>query len=196
LARKMSKLAITVYGASSSNIKQEYFDAAIAVGRIAAQNGVAVVNGGGKMGLMGAVNQGAIEAGGETIGVIPQFMVERGWHHPSLTRLEITDSMHSRKELMAKLATGIIALPGGVGTLDELMEIICWRQLGLFSGNIVILNVDGYYDNLIAMLKTATDGGFMRPDHLQNLFTVTADPEVAVKLASTPVQPQTFSPKF
>lgn len=192
----MSNIAITVYGASSSNIDKAYVDAAIEVGRIAAEQGIAVVNGGGKMGLMGAVNQGAIEAGGETIGVIPRFMVERGWHHPSLSRLEITDSMHSRKELMAKLATGVIALPGGVGTLDELMEIICWRQLGLFSGNIVILNVAGYYDNLIAMLKTATDGGFMRPDHLQNLFTVTDSPAEAVAIASTPVAPQTFSPKF
>jgi hypothetical protein len=192
----MAQLAITVYGASSQNIDKAYFDAAIEVGRLAAQNGIAVVNGGGKMGLMGAVNQGAIEAGGETIGVIPQFMVERGWHHPSLSRLEVTDSMHTRKELMAKLATGVIALPGGVGTLDELMEIICWRQLGLFSGNIVILNVGGYYDNLIAMLRTATEGGFMRPDHLQNLFTVTDSPAEAVKIASTPVAPQTFSPKF
>jgi hypothetical protein len=192
----MSKPAITVYGASSSNIDKAYVDAAIAVGSIAAQNGIAIVNGGGKMGLMGAVNQGAIEAGGETIGVIPKFMVERGWHHDGLSRLEVTDSMHSRKELMAKLATGVIALPGGVGTLDELMEIICWRQLGLFSGNIVILNVSGYYNNLIAMLQTATDGGFMRPDHLQNLFTVTDDPAEAVKIASTPVAPQTFSPKF
>jgi hypothetical protein len=192
----MAQLAITVYGASSQNIDKAYFDAAIEIGRLAAQNGIAVVNGGGKMGLMGAVNQGAIEAGGETIGVIPQFMVERGWHHPSLSRLEVTDSMHTRKELMAKLATGVIALPGGVGTLDELMEIICWRQLGLFSGNIVILNVGGYYDNLIAMLRTATEGGFMRPDHLQNLFTVTDSPAEAVKIASTPVAPQTFSPKF
>jgi uncharacterized protein (TIGR00730 family) len=192
----MAQLAITVYSASSQNIDKAYFDAAIEVGRLAAQNGIAVVNGGGKMGLMGAVNQGAIEAGGETIGVIPQFMVERGWHHPSLSRLEVTDSMHTRKELMAKLATGVIALPGGVGTLDELMEIICWRQLGLFSGNIVILNVGGYYDNLIAMLRTATEGGFMRPDHLQNLFTVTDSPAEAVKIASTPVAPQTFSPKF
>jgi hypothetical protein len=192
----MSKPTITVYGASSSNIDKAYVDAAITVGRIAAQHGITIVNGGGKMGLMGAVNQGAIEAGGETIGVIPKFMVERGWHHPGLSRLEITDSMHSRKELMAKFATGIIALPGGVGTLDELMEIICWRQLGLFSGNIVILNVAGYYNNLIAMLQTATDGGFMRPDHLQNLFTVTDDPAEAVKIASTPVAPQTFSPKF
>jgi hypothetical protein len=192
----MSKLAITVYGASSSNIDKAYFDAAYTVGHIAAEQGVTIVNGGGRMGLMGAVNQGAIDGGGETIGVIPKFMVERGWQHPSLSRLEVTDSMHSRKELMAKLATGIIALPGGVGTLDELMEIITWRQLGLFSGNIVIFNVNGYYNNLIAMLQTATDGGFMRPDHLQNLFTVTDDAAEAVAIASTPVQPLTFSPKF
>jgi hypothetical protein len=193
---EMSKPTITVYGASSTHIDQKYFDAAEQVGRIAAQRGVAVVNGGGKMGLMGAVNRGALSCGGEAIGVMPQFMVERGWQHPELTRLEITDSMHSRKELMAKLATGVIALPGSVGTLDELMEIITWRQLGLFSGNIVILNVDGYYDNLVAMLRTATEGGFMRPDHFNSLFTVTDNPAEAVEIASTPVSPQTFSPKF
>jgi uncharacterized protein (TIGR00730 family) len=192
----MCNLAITVYGASSQNIAQKFFDAASEVGRIAASRGITIVNGGGKMGLMGAVNDAAINAGGNTVGVIPRFMVEHGWQHPGLSRLEVTDSMHSRKELMAKLATGIIALPGGVGTLDELMEIITWRQLGLFSGNIVILNVDGYYDNLIAMLHTATEGGFMRPDHLQNLFTVTDCPETAVNIAATPVAPQTFSPKF
>ncbi len=104
-------------------------------------------------------------AGGRTVGVIPQFMVDRGWHHRGLGELKITESMHIRKELMASLSSAAIALPGGIGTFEELLEIITWRQLGLYDGNIVIYNVDGYYDNLLAMLDTAVDLHFMKTDH-------------------------------
>lgn len=180
--------AITVYGTSSPNLDAVFYDAARQVGAEAARRGIAVVNGGGRAGLMGAVNDGCLAEGGTAIGVIPRFMVERGWLHPDLSRVEVTETMHERKQLMANLATGIIALPGGVGTMDELMEIITWRQLRLFTGNIVIFNTDGYWNDLLNMLATAADRRFMRPDHLSNLWTVTDDPVRAVEIASTPLR--------
>lgn len=188
--------AITVYGAASNSIAQCYFEAARAVGAEAARRGVAVVNGGGSMGLMGAVSDGALEAGGEAIGVIPRFMEERGWGHPGLTRLEVTESMHERKKLMADLAMGVVALPGGIGTFDELFEILTWRQLGLFTGNIVLLNINNYFDPLIALMRHATEEHFMQPDHFTGTFTITTDPAEAVSIASTPAEPHTFSRKF
>jgi hypothetical protein len=190
-----SNEAITVYCASSTLIDKSYNEAAKKLGQLIGRSGHALVTGAGKMGLMGSVNSGAIEAGGETIGVIPQFMVERGWHHTGLTRLEVVADMHQRKELMAKLAMGVIALPGGCGTFEELLEIITWRQLGLWDGNIVILNLQGYYDNLIAMFETAIDRRFMKPDH-RELYHVATTPEEAIELALRPVQHRDFSLKF
>lgn len=151
---------------------------------------MAIVNGGGRAGLMGAVTDGCLEAGGTSIGVIPRFMVERGWQHPGLSRIEVTETMHQRKQLMADLATGIIALPGGIGTMDELMEIITWRQLGLFNGNIVIFNTDGYWNEMLAMLETASRRHFMRSTGPDSLWTVTDDPAEAVRIASSPVKPE------
>lgn len=186
MADLISQRTITVYGASSSRLDPVFYDAARQIGREAAHRGIAVVNGGGRAGLMGAVNDGCLEAGGTAIGILPRFMVERGWHHPGLSRMEVTETMHERKELMARLATGIIAMPGGVGTLDELMEIITWRQLGLFKGNIVILNTDGYWNELLAMLATAERRKFTRHAHSTKLWTVTDDPVKAVEIASNP----------
>lgn len=143
---------IAVYCASSDAIDRTYFEAARQLGAEIARRGLPVINGGGKMGLMAAVTDGALECGGEAIGVIPQFMVDADRHHKSLTRMIITDSMHQRKHTMARMAIGVIALPGGVGTLDELAEMMTWRHLGLFDGPVVILNINGYYDSLIAWL--------------------------------------------
>lgn len=181
--------AITVYGASSRNIDSLYFEAARAVGAAAARAGAAIVDGGGATGLMGAVNDGCLEVGGTAIGVIPRFMNDRGWAHPGLSQLNVTDDMHSRKAMMASLATGIIALPGGVGTMEELLEIITWRKLNLFFGNIVILNTAGYWDNMLAMLNHAVGCGFMKSGSDERLWTVTDDPEEAVRIALTPVIP-------
>lgn len=175
--------AVAVYGASSARLDAVFYEAARAVGRCIAEAGAAVVNGGGARGLMGATIDGALAAGGAAIGVIPEFMHQKGWAHPGLTRLEVTDGMHSRKKLMADLATGVIALPGGVGTLDELMEIITWRQLRLFNGPVVILNTDHYYDPLLAMLEQAERRYFTREHARGRLFDVTTDPAEAVRLA-------------
>lgn len=175
--------AITVYGASASNLAPVFHEAARKLALTAVQMGAAVITGGGTQGMMGTVNDTVLSAGGTAIGIIPQFMVDKGWGHKGLTRVEVTDGMHSRKAMMARLSTGVIALPGGVGTMDELMEIITWRQLGLFRGNVVILNIDGYWDNLLSMLETAEERGFMRKGTRSDLWFVTSDPEEAVRVA-------------
>lgn len=186
---------ITVYCASSPAVDRIYFDAAVETGREIARLGLPLITGAGSMGLMGAVNDAAIASGGETIGVIPSFMVERGWAHSGLSRLEVTDSMHSRKQTMASLSRGAIALPGGIGTFEELLEIITWRQLGLYDGNVVIYNVNGYYDRLLDMLDNAIKQGFMRADHSQ-LWHVALTAGDAVRTAAAQSDRITFSPKF
>ncbi len=188
--------SITVYCASSTHADERLVATARRLGELIARSGHPVVTGAGNMGLMGAVNDGAIAAGGTTIGVIPRFMVERGWHHSGLTRLEVVDDMHRRKEMMAALAQGVIALPGGFGTLEELLEIITWRQLGLYHGNIVILSVDGYYDKLLEMFDHAVTSHIINRDHATALFTVATSAEQAVEQALAPPTPFTLSPKF
>lgn len=179
--------AITVYGASAAGLDKVYHDAAASVARCAVAAGVAVVNGGGTAGMMGTINDTVLACGGVAVGVIPQFMVDRGWGHRNLTHCEVAADMHSRKQRMAALADGVIALPGGVGTMDELMEIITWRQLGLFTGNVVILNIAGYWDDLLRMLDTAARRGFMRKIGHDSgdtpLWHVTDDPAIAVAVA-------------
>ena len=177
--------AITVYGASAAGLDPVFHQAARRLALEAVRSDVTVITGGGTQGMMGTVNDTVLEAGGRAIGIIPRFMIDRNWGHKGLTAIEVTDGMHSRKARMAELSTGVIALPGGVGPLDELMEIITWRQLGLFQGNIVILNVDGYWNNLLAMLDTATERGFMRKGVEHRLWYVTDNPEEAVCLAVT-----------
>lgn len=177
-----SQKGITVYGASSQHIAQEYFDAARTVGSEIARAGLPLINGAGAKGLMGATIDGALAAGGICTGVIPRFMADRGWSHPGLTTLHVTETMHERKALMASLARGAIALPGGTGTFDELCEMLTWRQLGLFKGPVIILNTANYYDRFLDMLRYADKEGFMRPADIP-LFQVSADPAEAVRLA-------------
>ena len=133
---------ITVYCASSSKIPQVYIDAAHELGAEIARSGLPLITGGGSMGLMGAVNDGCLAHGGVAVGVIPRFMKERGWDHKGLTHLVVTEDMHRRKETMAAMSRAAIALPGGVGTFEELLEIITWRQLHLYEGEVLICNVD------------------------------------------------------
>lgn len=174
---------VTVYGASSSRIDPVYIDAARTVGRLLARHGIPSVTGGGRGGIMMAVIDGTLEEGGTTIGVLPGFMVEREWNHPALTRTIVTDTMHERKQTMAALSRGVIAMPGGVGTLDELFEIITWRQLRLYTGNVVICNINGFYDPLLAHLTHTADCGFMRQSAPARLWSVATSPDEAVEMA-------------
>lgn len=175
---------ITVYSASSGQVPARYTDTARQLGTLMAQQGHALVNGAGRTGLMGAVADACLAAGGEAIGVIPQFMVDQDWHHRSMTRLVVTPDMHRRKELMAEMSDACIALPGGVGTLEELLEIITWKQLGLYLKPIVVLNTGGYYDALLAQLGRAADEHFMRRQHL-GIWQVADTPDEALRLAAT-----------
>lgn len=169
---------VTVYGASSTRIATKYTDAAYELGQLLAKAGIACINGGGSSGIMRAVSDGVLDGGGRAIGVIPQFMIDNGWQYQRLSELAVTDDMHSRKSLMAERSDAAVAMPGGCGTLDELFEIITWRQLGLFNGKVIIFNVDHYYDSLLAMLAQAAGEGFMRPTHFKLWHEATTAQEV------------------
>lgn len=172
---------VAVYAASSSQVSSEYIDAAAELGRTLAAEGIEIVYGAGKVGLMGALADAALDAGGKVMGVIPQFMVDNGWCREKLTNLIVTPDMHTRKEKIVSLADATIALPGGVGTLEELMEIITWKQLGLYANPIVILNTRGYFNPLKEMLERAVEEKFMREIH-RNLWSIADTPRQAADL--------------
>ncbi|MDD4720903.1 MAG: TIGR00730 family Rossman fold protein [Bacteroides sp.] len=157
--------SICVYSASSPLVADFYIKEAENLGKCLADHKINLVYGAGKRGLMGAVADGVLKNGGSVTGVIPTFMVEQNWHHPHLTELLEVDSMHARKQKMADLSDGVIALPGGCGTLEELLEIITWKQLGLYPHPIIIVNTHGFYNPLIEMLDKAINEQFMRADH-------------------------------
>ena len=175
---------ITVYAASSGQVPDKYIDMARQLGTVMAQAGHTLINGAGRTGLMGATADAVLSAGGKAIGVIPQFMIDQGWQHPGMAQLVVTKDMHERKEIMAERSDACIALPGGVGTLEELLEVITWKQLGIYLKPIVILNVDGYYDALLAQLEKAVDEHFMRGEH-RRIWQIAATAEEAVRLAET-----------
>lgn len=172
---------VCVYCASSTKIPSVYFDAAERLGQLLAKQGINLINGAGRQGLMGRMSDATLACGGTVTGVIPHFMVEQGWHHHGLTRLIETETMHERKQLMAELSDGVIALPGGCGTMEELLEIITWKQLGLYLNPIIILNTDRFYDPLLTLLKRAIGQNFMRREH-ENIWQVASTPEEAVDL--------------
>ena len=177
---------VCVYSASSTKIAPVYFAAAEELGRLLALRGINLVNGAGSIGLMAAASNAVLANGGTVTGVIPRFMVEQGWHHTGLTRLVETDTMHERKQLMAQLADAVIALPGGCGTLEELLEIITWKQLGLYLNPIVILNVEGFFNPLISMLEQAIDQQFMRPEHTARWCVASTQAEALKLIQTTP----------
>ena len=172
---------VCVYSASSTKIAPVYFAAAKELGRLLAMHGINLINGAGSLGLMAATSDAVLEAGGTVTGVIPRFMVEQGWQHEGLTHLVKTETMHERKQLMAEMSDGVIALPGGCGTMEELLEIITWKQLGLYFKPIVILNINGFFTPLLEMLQRAIDENFMREEH-GSIWQVAQNAEEAVEL--------------
>lgn len=177
---------VCVYSASSTKIAPVYFAVAEELGRLLASRGINLINGAGSIGLMGATSNATLAAGGTVTGVIPRFMVEQNWHHTGLTKLVETETMHERKQLMAEMSDGVIALPGGCGTMEELLEIITWKQLGLYLKPIIILNIDGFYNPLLDMLQRAIDGNFMRPEHKAIWQVATSAQEAIDLLYTTP----------
>lgn len=154
---------ICVYCGSSSGNKIYYEEEARYLGRLFVEKGVELVYGGARVGIMGAIADEVLNEGGKVTGVIPQNLVRREVAHNGLMDLRIVDSMHERKAMMSDLSDGFIALPGGLGTLEELFEILTWSQLGLHSKPTGILNIGGYYDRLIGFLDYAVDEGFLKP---------------------------------
>lgn len=176
--------SVCVYSASSTQIDPVYFEAAEQLGQLLAERHIRLINGAGNIGLMRSVADAVLRNGGEVTGVIPTFMIEQGWHHTGLTELIEVESMHERKKLMADRSDAVIALPGGCGTLEELLEVITWKQLGLYLNPIVVLNVDGFFDPLLEMLEKAIEGNFMRRQH-GDIWHVAQTPEEAVELIHT-----------
>jgi uncharacterized protein (TIGR00730 family) len=165
------------------------------VGRLLAERRLGLVFGGGHIGLMGVLADAALAAGGEVIGVIPQMLVDRELAHPRLTELRIVRSMHERKALMAELADAFLALPGGLGTFEELCEVLTWAQLGLHGKPCGCLNVCGYFDPLAELLDRAVTEGFLPASH-RLLLAIQTDPAALLSAleARLPVQPRPWQP--
>ncbi len=166
---------ICVYAGSNPGSHPAYAEAARELATTMAERGIGLVYGGGNVGLMGVLADAMLAAGGEAIGVMPRALIEREIGHAGLTELRMVDSMHERKAEMAELADAFVALPGGIGTLEELIEVYTWSQLGLHRKACGVLNVNGYYDGLAAFLDHAVGEGFLRPQH-RAVLTVAADP--------------------
>ena len=167
---------ICVFCGASPGTNPIYLEAARAVGRALARRGLTLVYGGGGVGLMGALADAALDAGGEVIGVIPRALQLRELAHAKLTSLHVVGSMHERKAKMAELSDGFIALPGGMGTLEEFTEVLTWAQLGLHARPCGLLDIAGYYAPLIAFFDRAVAEGFILPDH-RRIVHVANDPD-------------------
>jgi uncharacterized protein (TIGR00730 family) len=165
-------MRIAVFAGSSPGSLPEYMSAAREVGGSLARAGLGLVYGGARVGLMGALADGALAEDGEVIGVIPGAMFDAEIPHQGLTRLEVVGSMHERKALMADLSDGFAALPGGLGTLDELFEVMTWRQLGLHAKPIVLVDVAGYWSELLALLEAQVTAGFVQQASLRDVIRV------------------------
>lgn len=178
---------ICVYCASSSQVKKEYFDAAEKLGALMALEGYRLIYGGGQRGLMGKIADTMLALDGEVIGIMPRFMTVVEWNHTGISEMILVDSMHERKEKMAVMADAVVALPGGCGTLEELLEVITWKRLGIFSKPIIICNIDGYFDPLIVMLNRSVDENFMREEH-RTMWEVANSPEKVMAALRNPVK--------
>jgi uncharacterized protein (TIGR00730 family) len=170
-----SQSSVCVYCGARAGVRPAYSEAAQAVGRGLAQSGYRLVYGAGDVGLMGAVARAAQSAGGETFGVIPKHLVAWEVGKTDLSRYVVTETMHERKKVMFMNADAIVVLPGGAGSLDELFEVITWRQLGLHDKPIFLLNIDGYWDPLLALITHVIDQGFAERS-LRDLISVIATP--------------------
>ena len=161
---------VLVFCGSSPGRLPQYAEGAYGVGRLLAERGLETVYGGASVGMMGAVADGALSAGGKVIGVIPNRLLEHEIGHAGVTKLHVVETMHERKALMAELSDAVIALPGGIGTLDELFELFTWSQLGLHRMPLALFDVAGYWQPLLAFLRHAVNERFLRAEHLETLL--------------------------
>ncbi|MBT9393719.1 TIGR00730 family Rossman fold protein [Hymenobacter sp. NST-14] len=163
--------SVAVYCGASSGTNELFTQQAIAMGQALAERGFTLVYGGGRVGLMGAVADAVMQHGGKVIGVIPDFLADKELAHTGLTELHLVKTMHERKLMMADLAEGFVAMPGGYGTLEELFEVLTWGQLGLHKKPIGVLNVAGYYDHLLRALNHMADEGLLRRENRNQLLS-------------------------
>jgi uncharacterized protein (TIGR00730 family) len=178
-------MRLCVYCGSNTGNAPEFAEAARHLGSACANRGIGLVYGGGSVGLMGIAADAAMEAGGEVIGVITEQLVGAEVAHRGLTRLEVVPTMHERKARLSELADGFVVLPGGFGTVDEFAEILTWNQLGLVTKPVVLLDINGFWEPLLAWIDKAVDAGFLRPSHrmlAQRARTI----DEAIAIASSP----------
>jgi uncharacterized protein (TIGR00730 family) len=184
----MKRLA--VYCGSATPADPLYLETARLVGRTLAERGIGVVYGGGRLGLMGAVADSALAAGGEVIGIIPQALVDAEVAHRGLTDLQVVGGMHERKARFTELSDGFVTIPGGTGTMDELWEALSWAQLGYHADPVGVLNAGGFYDHLLALWDHMAAVGFVRPQHRELLIAADSLPELLERMAAhQPTQP-------
>lgn len=188
--------SLCVYCGSSSRGPQSHKDAAVRLGQIMAARGIRLVYGGGRVGLMGILADAAIAGGGEVVGVIPRFLDEYEIGHTGIARLEITESMHERKQLMVEMSDGFVVLPGGLGTLDETFEIVTWKQLNLHDKPIVIVNVDDYWQPLERLIGHTVSNGYARPENAEIATFVATVDDVLPMLEQLPAGHATLDPKW
>lgn len=174
---------LCVYCGSSSGASEQYAAAAIELGSLLAAANIGLVYGGAARGLMGTIADTVLSAGGRVTGVIPTALRDKEIAHQGLTELHVVDSMHERKSLMAVLSDGFVAMPGGFGTLEELIEVLTWGQLNFHSKPCGVLNVNGYFDHLLAFLDNARDSGFLKPVHRDMLLVAGTPAELLNQLA-------------
>jgi uncharacterized protein (TIGR00730 family) len=167
---------VCVFCGSSTGINPAYAEAARSLGGLLARNKMRLIYGGGNVGLMGIVADAVMAGGGEVIGIIPDFLLKREVGHRGITSLEVVETMHERKKRMADLADAFIALPGGWGTMEELTEVLTWRQLGLIKQPVGIINVNNFFDPLLDQLRKMVQEEFVRPAYL-NVLLVETSPE-------------------
>lgn len=170
---------VCIYGASSTRLQQIYYDVAFEMGQKLAQNGIGMVFGAGRIGIMGAAARGAMQQNGRILGVIPHKLNVEGVVFEGCTELFVTETMHERKSKMEELSGGFIALPGGYGTLEELLEVLTLKQLGYHAHPIVVLNINGFFDDLLKMFERASAENFMDSAYLR-LFYVAGSPDDAI----------------
>ena len=181
-ARRIQR--VCVFCGSSHGARPEYVEAARGMGAALARNGVGLVYGGGKVGLMGVIANAALAAGGDCTGVIPRVLATKELAHEGLSDLRIVATMHERKALMADLSDAFVALPGGFGTIEEFCEVLTWAQLGLHQKPCALLNVLGYFDPLLALFDHAVSERFLRPEY-RSLVVSSCDPEEMLMLLAT-----------
>lgn len=179
-------MRICVYCASSQECDRIYHNAATALGRLLAEAGATVVYGGGAVGLMGSLANGALAAGGDVVGIIPRFMTEVEWQHPGLASLEVVEDMRERKHRLLTGSDAVVALPGGCGTLEELFEALTLKRLGLYFNPIVLVNTNDFYTPLQRFMLRMIEQRFMNPEHAQMWTLVDSPGDVLAAIRNAP----------